>query len=45
MIYLGPGNSMTYTLFVVANPPDGNYFPLFTVASKDGGSIRYPIKV
>jgi archaellum component FlaF (FlaF/FlaG flagellin family) len=45
MIYLGPGNSMTYTLFVVAKPPDGNYFPLFTVASKDGGSIRYPIKV
>jgi len=45
MIYLGPGNSMTYTFLVVANPPAGNYFPLFTVASKESGSIRYPIKV
>jgi hypothetical protein len=45
MIYLGPGNSMTYTFLVVANPPDGNTFPIFTVASKDAGSLRYPIKV
>ena len=43
MIYLGPGNSITYTFLVVADPPAGNYFPLFTVASKDAGSIRYPI--
>jgi hypothetical protein len=45
MIYLGPGNTMTYTFLVSANPPDGNYFPMFTLASKDAGSIRYPIPV
>jgi len=44
-IYLGPGNTMTYTFQVVAKPPDGTYFPLFTVASRDAGSIRYPIRV
>lgn len=45
MIYLGPGNSMTYTFLVVADPPDGTYFPMFTVASKEAGSLRYPIAV
>jgi len=45
MIYLGPGNTMTYTFLVTAKPPEGTYFPLFTVASRDAGSIRYPIKV
>ncbi len=45
MIYLGPGNTMTYTFQVMAKPPDGTYFPLFTAASRDAGSIRYPIKV
>jgi hypothetical protein len=45
MIYLGPGNSVTYTFLVIADPPDGTYFPLFSVASKEAGSIRYPITV
>ena len=44
-IYLGPGNSMTYTLLVSAKPKDGYYFPMFTVASSTAGSIRYPISV
>jgi len=45
MIYLGPGNTMTYSFLVTARPPEGTYFPLFSVASRDAGSIRYPIKV
>lgn len=45
MIYLGPGNTMTYTFLVVAKPPEGTYFPMFTLASRDAGSIRYPIRV
>jgi len=45
MTYLGPGNTMTYTFKVVAKPPEGTYFPLFTLASRDAGSIRYPIMV
>lgn len=45
MTYLGPGNTMTYTFQVVAKPPEGTYFPLFTLASRDAGSLRYPIMV
>jgi hypothetical protein len=45
MIYLGPGNTMTYTFVVTATSTEGTFFPLFTVASRDSGSIRYPIKV
>lgn len=45
MTYLGPGNTMTYTFQVVAKPPEGTYFPLFTLASRDSGSLRYPIMV
>jgi len=44
-IYLGPGNSMTYTLLVNAGSKDGNYFPMFSVASSTAGSIRYPISI
>lgn len=45
MTYLGPGNTMTYTFEVIAKPPEGTYYPLFTLASRDAGSIRYPIRV
>ena len=45
MIYLGPGNTMTYTFKVVAKPPEGTYFPMFSLASRDAGSVRYPIMV
>jgi hypothetical protein len=45
MIYLGPGNTMTYKFLVTAVPPEGTYFPLFSVASRDSGSLRYPIEV
>jgi hypothetical protein len=43
--YLGPGNTMTYTLNVVAKGPDGLYYPDFSVASRDSNSIIYPVKV
>ncbi|MGD0534437.1 MAG: hypothetical protein ABR999_03210 [Methanoregula sp.] len=45
MAYLGPGTTMTYTFQVVAKPPEGTYFPVFTLASRDAGSLRYPIMV
>ena len=44
MIYLGPGNSMTYTFVVTATSKPGTYFPLFTLASRDAGEhpVPYP---
>jgi hypothetical protein len=36
---------MTYTFQVVAKPPEGTYFPFFTLASRDAGTLRYPIMV
>ena len=45
MTYLGPGNTMTYTFQVVAKPPEGIYYPVFSVASQIPGSIIYPIEV
>jgi archaellum component FlaF (FlaF/FlaG flagellin family) len=45
MTYLGPGTTMTYTFQVVAKPPEGTYYPLFTVASRDAGTLHYPIMV
>jgi len=45
LTYLGPGNTMTYTFQVVAKPPEGIYYPVFSVASQASGSIIYPIEV
>jgi hypothetical protein len=45
LTYLGPGNTMTYTFLVVAKPPDGIYYPVFSVASTNSQSIIYPIEV
>ncbi|MGA2161929.1 MAG: hypothetical protein ABSG28_07015 [Methanoregula sp.] len=45
MTYLGPGNTMAYIFQVVAKPPEGIYYPVFSVASRDSGSIIYPITV
>ena len=38
--YLGPGNSFTYTFKVVAKPPDGIYYPEFSVASLGGNRLN-----
>jgi hypothetical protein len=45
MTYLGPGNTMSYTLKVVSRPPDGIYYPDFSVSSPGADSIIYPIEV
>ncbi len=43
--YIGPGSTMDVSFVVSADPPDGTYFPLFTMAVKGANSIRYPVKV
>jgi hypothetical protein len=43
MSFIGPGSMLTYSFLVTADPPDGTYFPLFTVATQTGGSIHYPL--
>jgi len=40
--YIGPGSTMTYTFQVSADPPDGTYFPLFSVGTESSGSIHFP---
>lgn len=41
--YIGSGNSITYAFQVRANANDGTYFTLFTVETKDGENLHYPI--
>ena len=41
--YIGPGSTMTYTFQVKADPPDGTYFPLFSVGTESSGSIHFPL--
>jgi len=36
---------MTYSFLVKADPPDGTYFPLFTVGAQNAGSIHYPLTI
>ncbi len=45
MMYMGPGTTQTYTFDIVAKPPEGIYYPVFSLASRDAGSIYYPIQV
>jgi hypothetical protein len=43
---LAPGGaSMDIPFLVSVDGPDGTYFPLFTVGTKDGNSINYPIRI
>ena len=35
---IGPGATVDYPFVVTMDPPDGTYFPLFTVSSNAGGS-------
>lgn len=44
---LGPGATMDYSFIITVDPPDGTYFPLFTVSTDAYGSnaIHYPIKL
>ena len=45
MDYIGAGSTMTYTFPVTIDAFDGTYYGLFTVSTKDSGSIHYPVKV
>ena len=45
MSFIGPGSSLTYSFLVKADPPDGTYFPLFTVGAQNAGSIHYPLMI
>jgi hypothetical protein len=45
VVRLGPGNTMTYSFLISMNPPEGTYFPLFTVSVIGGKSISYPFKI
>jgi hypothetical protein len=41
--YIGSGNTITYTFEVTVNGIDGKYFTLFTIETKDGQNIHYPL--
>lgn len=41
--YIGSGNSITYTFEVTVNGMDGLYFGLFTIETKTGENLHYPI--
>ncbi|MCX6681360.1 MAG: hypothetical protein NTY71_00010 [Methanoregula sp.] len=41
--YIGSGSTITYTFQIKADPPDGTYFPLFSVGTESSGSIHYPL--
>jgi hypothetical protein len=41
--FIGPGSTITYSFLVTADPPDGTYFPLFSIGTQNSGSIHYPL--
>jgi len=43
LTYLGSSNTITYTFDVTVNGMDGNYYALFSIETKDGENIHYPI--
>jgi hypothetical protein len=45
MSFIGPGSTMAYSFLVKADPPDGTYFPLFSVGAQNAGSIHYPLTI
>jgi len=45
MNFIGPGSTITYSFLVKADPPDGTYFPLFSVGAQNAGSIHYPLLI
>jgi hypothetical protein len=45
MSFIGPGSTTTYSFLVKADPPDGTYFPLFSVGAQNAGSIHYPLTI
>jgi len=43
--YIGPGSEATYSFLITADPPEGTYLPLFSIATKTGMSVHYPLTV
>ena len=43
LTYIGSGNSITYTFEVTVNGMDDKYFTLFTIETKDGQNLHYPL--
>jgi len=41
--YIGSGSTITYSFLVTVDPPDGTFFPLFSVGTVGSGSIHYPL--
>jgi len=43
--YVGAGSTIDYSMIVTAKPPDGTYYALFSIGTKSGNSIHYPVKI
>jgi archaellum component FlaF (FlaF/FlaG flagellin family) len=43
--YISPGSTINYSFGIKADPPDGTTYALFSIGTKDGGSIHFPIIV
>jgi hypothetical protein len=45
MSYIGAGSTLSYSFRVKADPPDGYIYALFSVATKDSGTLHFPLVV
>ena len=45
MTNIGPGATVDYSFLVTVDPPDGTYFPLFTVPTKTENSVHSTLKI
>ncbi|MFA5221542.1 MAG: hypothetical protein WC391_04555 [Methanoregula sp.] len=45
LTYIGAGSTVTYSFVVTVDPPEGNYYALFTVGTKSGSAIHYPLQI
>lgn len=43
--YIGPGSTISYSFSIRADPPDGTTYAMFSIGTKDGGSIHSPIVI
>jgi len=45
MTYVGAGSTVTYKFVVTVDPPDGTDYALFTIGTKSGNAIHYPLTI
>jgi hypothetical protein len=45
MSYIGTGSTLSYSFRIRADPPEGTIFALFSVATKDSGTIHFPLNI